>query len=584
MRRAGLAPTPAPPGRPERATAPPEPAVAVRQGTWAAVLIMVGSWGVGWLPMTPDSVFSGSTLLNPLRVNLPGVLASTLLLASGSLLLVRAWLVLGRSLRGRWEGHGRLVSRAAWQWSAPLMLALPIFSRDVFSYLQQGRLLALGLDPYTQGVSALPGWFMQGADSIWAESPSPYGPLFLLCAEAIWRVTGGRIELSVTAFRLLALAGLALCLWAVPRLAEAAGRCGAWAAWVCVANPLFLLYMIAGVHNDALMSGLMLAGIVLMVRVPRRRLHALWGIVLIALSVAIKPLTALVLPFVALLLPTGWDRFRRADPGLRRRDRLGPWITTAAIALAVLTILGAGSGLWFGWVPAMLTSGDAAFPYAPVGVLGLLLGAAADGLAGLPARAVAGGFYTLMTLAALGFGAWLALRRRAPEPVSAAAAVLFVAVVTAPIVQPWYLLWVLPLLACALRPLPWGADHPRWLGWVTALAVLLLTGVGVVDQISVAQWLPVAAVRALTAVVVLAGIAWIVVRDPATAPLFPGRRRPPREVVEPREAVGPREPGAPPGPPAAAPDAEFPPDAPAPTSADAAAPPPTAAPLAQERP
>ncbi|MBD4602799.1 hypothetical protein GUG50_02365, partial [Xanthomonas citri pv. citri] len=88
-----------------------------------------------------------------------------------------------------------------------------------FSYLQQGRLLASGLDPYSQGVSALPGWFMQGADSIWAESPSPYGPLFLLFAETTWRATGGTIELSVTAFRLLALAGLALCLWAVPRLA-----------------------------------------------------------------------------------------------------------------------------------------------------------------------------------------------------------------------------------------------------------------------------------------------------------------------------------------------------------------------------
>lgn len=537
MRRAALAPDTGPASRPPAVTDPPDPAAPLRQGTWASLLIMVGSWGVGWLPMTPDSVFSGTTVLNPLRVYLPGVLASTLLLAAGSLLLVRAWLVLGRSLRGRWEEQGRLVTRAAWQWSAPLLLTLPIFSRDVFSYLQQGRLLGLGLNPYTQGVSALPGWFMQGADSIWAESPSPYGPLFLLFAEATWHLTGGSIELAVTAFRLLALAGLALCLWAVPRLAEAAGRCGAWAAWVSVANPLFLLYMIAGAHNDALMSGLMLAGIVLLVRRPRRRVHALWGIVLIALSVAIKPLTALVLPFVAMLLPSGWERFRAADPGLRRRDRLGPWFTTATIALAVLTLLGVGSGLWFGWIPAMLTSGDAAFPYAPVGLLGLGIGALAELFTPLPARAVAQGCYTLMTLAALAFTAWAALRRRPLDPVATAAAALLVAVLSAPIVQPWYLLWVLPLLACALRPVPWGADHPRWLGWVTALAVLLLTGVGVVDQLSVAPWLPVAAIRIFTAVVMLAGIGWLVRRDPATAPLFPGRRRPPQEIVEPREAT-----------------------------------------------
>ena len=142
-----------------------------------------------------------------------------------------------------------------------------------------------------------------------------------------------------------------------------------------------------------------------------------------------------------------------------------------------------------------------------------------------------------MTVAALGFTAWLALRRRPLDPVFSAAAVLVVAVATAPIIQPWYLLWVLPLLACALRPLPWGADHPRWLGWVTALAVLLLTGVGVVDQLSVAQWLPVLAVRVFTLVLMLAGIGWIIHRDPVTAPLFPGRRRPPLEVVEPRPAA-----------------------------------------------
>lgn len=575
MRPAAPATTGARGPRPSRVAAQPEPEAAVRRGTWASVLITVGSWGVGWLPMTPDSVFSGTTLLNPLRVYLPGVLLSTVLLAAGSLLLVRSWLELGRALRGRWEEHGRLVAHAAWWWSAPLMLALPIFSRDVFSYLQQGRLLASGLDPYSQGVSALPGWFMQGADSIWAESPSPYGPLFLLFAETTWRATGGTIELSVTAFRLLALAGLALCLWAVPRLAAVAGRCGPWATWVAVANPLFLLYMIAGAHNDALMSGLMLAGILLMVRPPRRRVHALWGIVLIALSVAIKPLTALVLPFVALLLPTGWARFRAADPRLRRRDRLGPWFTTAVISLAVLTILGAGSGLWFGWVPAMLTSGDAAFPYAPVGLLGLLLGAVVDAVTPLGARDVAAAFYTVMTVAALGFTAWLALRRRPLDPVFSAAAVLVVAVATAPIIQPWYLLWVLPLLACALRPLPWGADHPRWLGWVTALAVLLLTGVGVVDQLSVAQWLPVLAVRVFTLVLMLAGIGWIIHRDPVTAPLFPGRRRPPLEVVEPRaEAASstPPEAGVPP---------DAPPDGPPSTAAHPAS---SSTRIPQERP
>lgn len=528
----------APATTPGSASAParpaPEPAAALREGTLAVVLITVSSWGVGWLPMTTSSVFSGTTVLNPLRATLVGVVGCAVLLTVGCLLLVRAWLRLGRSLRGRWDTDGHAVTRAAWQWSLPLLPAFPIFSRDVFSYLQQGRLMALGLDPYSEGVSRLPGWFMQGADSIWAESPSPYGPLFLLFAEGTWRLSGGNIEIAVLCFRLLALAGLALCLWAVRRLADAAGRSGRWAAWLCVANPLFLLYMVAGAHNDALMSGLMLVGLVLLVRTPRRRLHGLWGLVLIALSVAIKPLTALVLPFAALLLPAGWTPFRGGAPVMRRRTRLGPWITTAIVALAVLTILGAGTGLWFGWVRAMLTSGDAAFPYAPVGLIGLALGRLADAVSALPAHAVASAFYSLMTLAALAFTAWQALRRRPLDPVLASAAVLTVAVLTAPIVQPWYLLWVLPLAACALPMRGGPMDHPRWLGWVTALAVLLLTGVGVVDQLSVAPWMPLAAIRLLTAAVALAGILLLVLRDPETAGLFPRGRRAPRETIEPR--------------------------------------------------
>ncbi|MDO4240409.1 polyprenol phosphomannose-dependent alpha 1,6 mannosyltransferase MptB, partial [Micrococcus sp.] len=507
----------------------------MREGLLASLAVMVASWGVGWQPMTPSSVFSGSTLLVPLRTGLPGVLACAVLLALGTFGLVGAWLRLGRALDGRWDAHAGLPARAAWLWSAPLMLALPIFSRDVFSYLQQGRLLSLGLDPYETGVSRLPGWFMQGADSLWAESPSPYGPLFLLFAEGTWHVTGGQVELSVTAFRLLALAGLALCVWALPRLAEPGGRCGPWAVWVVVANPLFLLYMVAGAHNDALMVGLLLAGLALMLRAPRRRVAALWGIVLVALSVAIKPLTALLLPFVGMLLPAGAAPFRPGAPRLRRTRRIGPWITTATATLAVLTMLGALSGLWFGWVRAMTTSGDAAFPYAPAGLVGLALGWAVDLVSPLPARQVAGWFYTALTVATLAFTAWLSLRRRAPEPLAASAAVLAVAVLAAPIVQPWYLLWVLPLLACAPRPLSGAADHPRWLGWVTAAAVLALTAVGVVDQLSVAQWLPLWLVRTVAAAASLAAAWWIVRGDPVTAAVFPrGRGAPPDETIEPR--------------------------------------------------
>lgn len=505
-----------------------DPYSCLRQGTLASVLVLIGSLGVGWMPSVPEAFLARFRLFQLVRLDLVTALPFALVLAFGCLLLVRSWLRLGQQVSGRWSTHGVAVRRAVWWWTLPMLVSVPIFSRDVFSYMQQGRMVAAGLDPYTQGVSQLPGWFMYGADSIWAESPSPYGPLFLGMADGIWRISAGVPDIAVLCFRAIAVAGLALCLWAVPRLAQAAGRDPDWAVWLVVANPLFLLYMVAGVHNDALMIGLMLTGFVLLVREPRRRLPALAGLLLVVLSVAIKPLTALVLPFAALLLPAGWRPFREGT-GLPLVRRIGPWLTAGLLALAVLAVLGVVTGLGFGWVLAMLTSGDAAFPYAPFGLLGLGFGALVDAFTAVPARLAAGWFYTAGTLAALAYTAWCALRRRAADPLATSAAVLFVAIVLAPIVQPWYLLWVLPLAACAL---PGRGNHPRWFGWVSIAAVLALTAVGAVDQLAVANWVPLTVVRIATGAACLLMLLWLVLLDPHTRLLFPGRGRP-AQLIEP---------------------------------------------------
>lgn len=498
----------------------------VRTGTAAAVLVVVGSLGVGWMPSVPEAFLSRFRLFQLIRLDLVTALPFALVLAAGCLLLVRAWLRLGQELAGRWQSAGPVMRRAVWWWTAPLLASVPIFSRDVFSYMQQGRMVASGLDPYTVGVSQLPGWFMYGADTIWAESPSPYGPLFLGVAAVIWTASGGVPDIAVLAFRGLSVAGLALCLWAVPRLAGAAGRSPAWAVWLVVANPVFLLYLVAGIHNDALMLGFMLAGFVLLVQRPRRRGRAVAGLLLVVLSVAVKPTTALVLPFAAMLLPAGWEPFR-SGAGLPLSRRVGPWATTGVMALAVLAVLGAATGLGFGWVTAMLTSGDAAFPYAPFGLLGTGVGALAEAFTAVPARQAAGWFYTAGTLTALGYTAWCALRRQAADPVAASAAVLFAAVALAPIVQPWYLLWVLPLAACSL---PGRGNHPRWFGWVLIAVVLALTAVGTVDQLAVANWVPLTTVRVCSAAACLLMILWLVRLDRHTRLLLPGPGRAARQV------------------------------------------------------
>ena len=65
----------------------------------------------------------------------------------------------------------------------------------------------------------------------------------------------------------MALAGLALLAWAVPRLARWGGANPALASGLALASPLMVANGVAGLHNDLLMVGLMAAG-------PRRRARA----------------------------------------------------------------------------------------------------------------------------------------------------------------------------------------------------------------------------------------------------------------------------------------------------------------------
>lgn len=476
--------------------------VALAQGFVASLMILVGSWGVGWLATTQQSIFARTTFLNPLRVESAGVITCTVLLALGSMVLCRAWLRLGQ--RGGPHGSASLlaVRNAVLLWSAPLMLTFPIFSRDVYSYLGQGRLMHSGLSPYENWISQLPGWFAQGSDSLWAESASPYGPLFLMAARGVYFVTGGVPEAGVAIFRVFAAAGVLLCLYALPRLARRLGSDETWAVWICLANPLFLLNMIAGVHNDAIMVGGLLYGFLLVYRG-----HRLGGVLSVGVAISIKPIVVLALPFLGLAMLA-------RDASLRAK--IGAWFYTAVVAGAATAFFGWASGLWFGWIKAMATAGSAAFPYAPVGLLGLGVGWLST-LVGGDLDDTADVVYAAFKVLMIAITAWLALRRSAGPPVLHCAYALSAAVVLAPIIQPWYLLWLVPLFA---------ASRVYDGGWARLwyLLSMVLVLVGVVDQVSVAQWINLTLVRLLAAAVGLCYLAYIVFIDPKTASLFAGAR------------------------------------------------------------
>ena len=154
-----------------------------------------------------------------------------------------------------------------------MLLSPPLFTRDVFSYLAQGALPLAGFDPYAVGPEAMPGIFTDNVHYFWQDTPAPYGPLFILIAKSVAWLVGDNIIAGVLLMRLALLPGLLLLVWALPELTRRLGGRVPVALWVAVANPMMVIHMIGGGHNDLLVVGLLAAGSLLALRGRHGRRH-----------------------------------------------------------------------------------------------------------------------------------------------------------------------------------------------------------------------------------------------------------------------------------------------------------------------
>ncbi|MBY8847983.1 polyprenol phosphomannose-dependent alpha 1,6 mannosyltransferase MptB [Saccharothrix sp. MB29] len=240
--------------------------------------------------------FGGVALLTPAAwvgavASSPGVVASALAAGvAGIGLLVLSWALLGRAPlpSPSW------LLRTLALWCGPLLVAPPLFSRDVFSYLAQGEVAARGLDPNAVGPATGLGAASEvvgRVGSYWRDTPSPYGPLFGAVERVVAEVSAGDPVAGVLLHRLVCLLGLVLIGWAVPRLAAVAGASRRTALWLGVLNPLVLWHLVGGAHNDSVMLGLMLAGTAVALEGLRERVDR-WavcaGVVLISSAALVK--------------------------------------------------------------------------------------------------------------------------------------------------------------------------------------------------------------------------------------------------------------------------------------------------------
>jgi hypothetical protein len=201
-------------------------------------------------------------------------------------MLIRAWW----SLRDETDQRSVLVT--ALIWSLPLLFAPPLGSHDIYAYACQGQLFNAGFNLYEVGPAALPCTWLSDVPELWRETPTPYGPLWIVIEGAAAWLAHGSLPAVVLLLRLAAVLGLLLCVAAAHRLA---GRNALLAA-----SPLVLVHVVSGAHNDVVLAGLVLAGFVA-ARRPGLAAAAASGLAF-GLAAAVK-ITALgAVPFALLLL------------------------------------------------------------------------------------------------------------------------------------------------------------------------------------------------------------------------------------------------------------------------------------------
>ena len=488
---------------------------AVWIGAAGAVLIAASSWWVGSVPYAwqshPPAQLSWFAI---------GSIEPRIAFYVGLVLMTAGWISLGRRvLSARTETGTRRLQCTALVWAAPMMVAVPLASRDLWAYATQGRLIQRGFDPYSYAPFDMPGVFTQNVSPGWVRSPAPYGPFWLGLTHAVAATYGEHVLIAVFLLRIPVLAGLVVLLWAVPRLAQRTGMREDRALWMTAANPFTIELVLGAGHNDLLMAALMTAGAALALRAGPAVVVAVPAAAVMALAAGVKSPAVISLAFVVPLVLS-----RRDD---HRVGTLRPVVTVTAATLlsGVITFAAVSvvTGFGLGWLHQVGSSARLvnwlSLP-TDVAIFADVVTGHVDGASHLddPMRRwrTVGLILSAVLIAAIWLGAVLVAtgKRRARGPTRAATVVtmlggaMLTLTLLGPAVQLWYLLWSLPFLTRA-------TDRRRT---VIAVVAIQTAMVFTVDPhgLSFTMKPVVTVIIAVSAIV-----AWLALRDVAVSPSPP---------------------------------------------------------------
>jgi len=395
-------------------------------GFLGSAFIAIGGLGVGWFPLSADIL--QWKFIDFVQTETIGLALTRSFVVVGAALILQVWLVVGVDAL-----HGKILRLetiyfSLIAWLLPLLVTPPLL-------------------------------FQSGVDPLWGDAPTPYGPVFLLVEKAIAAISQDSSLVASYLFRLTSLAGVVFICLSIPYLAKAHGVNPVSAAWIGVMNPLVLMHFVAGSHNDALMVGLVCIAMVLALRG-----HFISGVVVATLALGIKPVAIVLLPFLALIAAgSGASWIRRAKYG----------VIAGLLALSTLFITSALAETGpFGWIGSLSTPGTVKSWLSPTTAIGMLIGG--------PIRMLGFGnvvdtsveITRLIGSVILAIVLVLLVVRPAGRSATRGVALSFVAlVVLGPVVQPWYLLWSIPLLAVT------GLSHKQVRLMVLAIAAFTIHGI-----------------------------------------------------------------------------------------------------------
>ncbi len=410
----------------------------VRRGLLATALIALGSPTPAFLPVDSRGSTYGAPIVQQLHLQWLqdgfGRFTATVVLSAGVILLLDTW------LRLRPIASASTAPPVTWAiWALPLLLCPPLFSRDAYSYAAQGMIVMRGMDPYQSGPMALPGSeYADQVDLMWFWTPAPYGPLALQVQHLIVWLTEGNAYLGALAMRVPALASMALIAYALPRLAGRVGVSRQQAVWLGVLNPLAVMHIVGGMHNDAMMIALTVFALLL-----ASRGHLLLGCMALAGAASVKQTAVMaIIGVVALGI-----RYRTGS--VQRRPYLLGLAAGTAVWLVTFQAITMATGLGWGWIPNLSVPASIRSLLAPTTLVGSIF----EGifyLLGLP-RSVQMVPVPLMNSIGMvtfaGLALWLTFSLAPRRPVMASSLALIGFCLCGPVIHPWYMLWGGMLLA-----------------------------------------------------------------------------------------------------------------------------------------